>query len=272
MIILAHRGAPGTDHHENTLPALAAAFNDDDGADGAEVDLRLTLDGVLALSHDRDLGRLSGLPLDVAGTPWAVLQAAAEERGVQLARAEQVLALAAGRRVVLELKRPPSGGAAVTRTAAAVAEAVYGLQDAGTALDVTVSSFTPALLTAVRALLPRGTGVRTALLGGPSRSATSVLRAALDDGHDEVHPHVVPLLLEPSLIDTAHRCGVAVVPWTVNRRRDVQRLERLGVDGIITDLPVRSRAGLRAVPAQAGPPAAVPEQPTASPAPRRATA
>ena len=269
VIILAHRGAPGIHSHENTLPALAAAF--DDGADGAEVDLRLTLDGVLALSHDRDLTRLTGLPLEVADTPWAVLQAAAAQRGAQLVRAEQVLALAAGRRVVLELKKPPSG-AAVPRTAAAVAAAVGSLQEAGVALDVTVSSFAPALLSAVRALLPRSTGVRTALLGKPTRPATAVLRAALDDGHDEIHPHVVPLLLEPGLIASAHRCGVAVVPWTVNRRRDMRRLERLGVDGIITDLPARGRAALRPVPAQAGPLPAVPAQPTRSAAPRPATA
>ena len=41
------------------IAAVNAAYSS--GADGVEVDLRLTADGVLALSHDADLRRLTGL-------------------------------------------------------------------------------------------------------------------------------------------------------------------------------------------------------------------
>jgi glycerophosphoryl diester phosphodiesterase len=44
------------------------------------------------------------------------------------------------------------------------------------------------------------------------------------------------------VVAAAHSCGVAVVPWTVNRRRDVRRLDRLGVDALITDVPASARA------------------------------
>jgi glycerophosphoryl diester phosphodiesterase len=242
VLILAHRGLPGADRPENTLAAIAAAF--DCGADGVEIDLRLTADGVLAVSHDPDLARLTGLPIPVADTPWPRLDDAAVRGGVRLARLEQVLALAAGRRVVLEVKKPPPGAAAEARTALAVAGQLRSLQRAGLAMDVTVSSFSPTLVAAVRGMLPHGTGIRTALLGRPLDRATSILRQALDAGHDEFHPHVLPLLAETAVVAAAHACGVAVVPWTVNRRRDVRRLERLGVDALITDVPASARAAV----------------------------
>jgi glycerophosphoryl diester phosphodiesterase len=239
VLILAHRGLPGAGRPANTAAAVAAAF--ESGADGVEVDLRLTRDGVLAVSHDPDLGRLTGLATTVAGSTWSVLDAAAQRRGMRLARLEQVLALAAGRRVVLELKKPPPAPTAEAHTARAVVAQLRSLHRSGVYLDVTISSFSPTLAAAVRELLPPGSGVRTALLGRPLHRAASLLRQALDAGHDEVHPHVLPLLSEGSVVDTAHACGLAVVAWTVNRRRDIQRLDRLGVDALITDVPVAAR-------------------------------
>jgi hypothetical protein len=55
-VIIAHRGASAF-APENTLEAYAAAM--DYGADGCEVDLRRTADGVLALFHDDMLDRLT---------------------------------------------------------------------------------------------------------------------------------------------------------------------------------------------------------------------
>ncbi len=252
VLILAHRGLPGADCPENTVAAVSAALAA--GADGVEVDLRLTADGVLAVSHDPDLSRLAGLPVAVATSPWSALEMAADRGGVQLARLEHVLAAAAGRRVVLELKKPPPGPAAETRTALAVAGRLRALEHAGAPLDVTVSSFSPSLVGAVRALLPASSTVRTALLGRPLDQVAALLRRALDAGHDEIHPHVLPLLADSSVVASAHTLGMAVLPWTVNRRRDVRRLHRLGVDGLITDVPVSVRTAVAGAVAPAGGP------------------
>ena len=242
MRLLAHRGSPTAGAHENTLPAIQAALSA--GADGVEVDLRLSADGVLVLSHDPDLRRLTGLDLTIADTSWTELREAAETRGVALARVEWLLAALAGRAVVLELKAPPPGPQAVRRTALALVDRLQVLQAAGLPLDVTVSSFAPALVEQVRTLAPAQ--VRTALLGRPMTRPSSLLRQTLSAGHDQMHPHVAALLAEPGCVRVAHGCGVAVVPWTVNRSRAVRRLAGLGVDAVITDVPMTARAALAA--------------------------
>lgn len=43
-------------------------------------------------------------------------------------------------------------------------------------------------------------------------------------------------------IDHCHEQGMKVVPWTVNEVKDMEKLVKRGVDGIITDYPDRARA------------------------------
>ena len=240
MRIYAHRGSPGSCFVENTLPAVSACLLD--GADGVEVDLRLSADGVLVVSHDPTLRRIAGAGLAVASSTWEALRVASACAGVPLTRVEEVLDVLAGRPVVLEVKRPLPG--AVPQTVAALVAVLTGLAQAGLPLDVTVSSFSPAVVAQVRATAPRGLGLRTALLGDVRDRPTSLLRQALQDGHDQVHPNVAALLAEPSAVDRAHALGVGVVPWTVNRSRALRRLAALGVDGFITDVPRSARLAL----------------------------
>ncbi|MDX1530584.1 MAG: glycerophosphodiester phosphodiesterase family protein [Rhodothermales bacterium] len=51
-------------------------------------------------------------------------------------------------------------------------------------------------------------------------------------------------LVDATVIERARVLGVSVIPWTVNERAEMERLEALGVDGVITDYPDRA-AGLR---------------------------
>lgn len=223
MRILAHRGSPGTTRLENTVPAIRTALTV--GADGVEVDLRLTADGVLIACHDADLGRITGDPLPVVTTPWRRLRECAARAGTPLARLEDVVAATAGHRLVLELKPAP-------------VDTADALADQLTRSDVTVSSFDPLLLSAFRA--QRRTPVRTALLGRRGCLPLAVLRQALQAGHDEMHPHIEDLLDHPATVATAARHGIAVVPWTVNTGGALRRCAELDVDAVITDVPLRA--------------------------------
>ena len=244
MRLLAHRGAP----IEAGLPAsaentVAAVLSGLASADGVEVDLRLSADGVLVLSHDPDLRRVAGSELKVADTSWGELRETADAAGIALGRVEWLLAALAGRPVVLELKPTPTAEG-VAPTAEALVEVLRVLADAGLPLDVTVSSFSPTLAAAVRQTAP--SWVRTALLGRPTDRPSAVLRAALIAGHDAVHPHVGALLAEPGAVRSAHACGVEVVCWTVNRGPVLRRFAGLDLDAVITDVPVAARRALRA--------------------------
>ena len=39
------------------------------------------------------------------------------------------------------------------------------------------------------------------------------------------------------MVEIAHKHGLAVAVWTVNRKPDILRMIEYGVDGIITDYP-----------------------------------
>lgn len=61
MIILGHRG--NLYHPENTIKAFKSAI--EMGADGVELDVQKTLDGILIVSHDENLKRLTGIDLNI---------------------------------------------------------------------------------------------------------------------------------------------------------------------------------------------------------------
>lgn len=46
-------------------------------------------------------------------------------------------------------------------------------------------------------------------------------------------------LVTQTLVDEVHNMNMKIVPWTVNELSDMQRLQQLGVDGLISDYPDR---------------------------------
>jgi glycerophosphoryl diester phosphodiesterase len=243
--VLAHRGLAGLGRPENSVAAVAAALTL--GADGVEVDVRLSSDGVLVCSHDPHLTAADGRQVEIAGAPAAELLALDLGAGHRAATLAAVLAVvgAHGRRVVVEAKAVdlPGYAARLGRELARVL---------GPAPQrVTVSSFDAALLAALQPVL-RPRRVPTALLGRPGTALTGLLRQAVDAGHDEVHPALSAVLDAPGAVATARRLGVAVTPWTVNRRSDLRQVAALGVAALITDHPARAREALGRVPADAG--------------------
>ena len=226
----------GPGRPENTVEAVIAARAA--GADGCEVDLRLSADGVLVGAHDDDLSRVAGCPLRVSATPAAALLRVALPGGTRPARAEDLVAASSGSRLVLELKRPPEAPGAVRRTVEALDRTLLRLPRR---TEVTVSSFDPRLVAGVRQL---GRPVRTALLGERGVPPRDVVLGALLGGHDEVHPHVAPLGADRAAVGLARAHGLAVVPWTVNLAQDAQLLAEAGCAAAITDEPERLRRSL----------------------------
>jgi glycerophosphoryl diester phosphodiesterase len=213
--VFAHRGC--TDGFtENTVDAFAEARRL--GAEGVELDVRLTADAALAVHHDAEIPGVGTIAeLEVADLPAHVPLLA------------DVLAVCEGMIVNVEIKNAPQdpgwdpGEAVAALTAAAV-------EEAGWTARVLVSSFQPATLRAVQAADGR---LALGALWGFGAEAEPALAAAAEAGFGAVHPFVASV--DPELVSKAHAMGLAVNVWTVNALEDLRAMVAAGVDTVITD-------------------------------------
>jgi glycerophosphoryl diester phosphodiesterase len=237
--VLGHRGSPAAPGRaENSVAAVREALRH--GADGVEIDVRLTADGVLVCSHNPVAVGRTGALLDVATSASADLLD--DVAGRPLPTLAELLAAGqrpAGSRIVVEVK-PVADPAAARETARVLADVLAA--SAGPA-EITVSSFDAALLGLVRracADLP----VRTALLGDKQEPVDAIVRRADEDGHDEVHLPLAGARRTPEVLAAARDRGLSVALWTVNRRRDLRWAAQQGVAAVITDDVPRARREL----------------------------
>src|SRR3954454_8862381 len=230
MEILGHRGAVHPTAPENTLAAVERALRQ--GADGVEVDVRVTADGVPVCHHDPSMERTADDRRLVAMTPYAELPWIGSHR---IPRLSEVVDLVAGRGLlVVELKAPGWPALEAPESVSAVADVLRRHR-----LDhVSVSSFDRLRLRAFRTL---GIGCPTALLGRPAVPLLGLLRQAVKDRHPEVHPHLSSVLAQPACVEGAHDEGLRVTSWTVDRPADLKALRDLGVEAVISDDPPAAR-------------------------------
>ena len=216
--VQAHRGSPdpASGIRENTLDAFARARAL--GADGVELDVRLTADGGLAVHHDPvidgvgaicDLGTVA-LPADVP----------------LLADA---LETCSGMVVNIEIKNQPHepGFDPADRASGEVVALVESMGRTG---SVVVSSFWSGALVAVRSA---GSAVPTGLLVVSSFDPLASIAAAADLGCAAVHLPVG--LVDGPIVATAHAAGLAVAAWTVADEATLAAVLAAGVDTVITD-------------------------------------
>jgi glycerophosphoryl diester phosphodiesterase len=216
--VLAHRGGRGP-WRENTLAAFAGALAA--GADGVELDVRRSADGVAVVHHDADVEGSGPIAVTVA-----------RELPAWLPTLAQALEVCAGAVVNVELKldevessRSKRSVTAAGALAQAVAPALVGAR-----CGVVVSSFWPEVLEAASDI---GAGMALALLVHPAFDAVDGLVRARALGCAALHPHVSAVTAE--LVERAHDLGLGVTTWTANEPSDVGRALAGGVDGLITD-------------------------------------
>jgi glycerophosphoryl diester phosphodiesterase len=230
-LLLGHRGA-SAHSLENTMTAFARARAD--GADGIELDVRLTADGELAVFHDEDLLRIAGRAGRVADMTWRELAAVALPGGERIPRLDEVLAATAPMLVNVEIKQP--GLRQVARAVRRVADCA---ERTGAADRVLVSSFDPSAV----ALARKATRLRSGLLFH-ARQRRPLREAWLAPF---IRPHALHpdrLLVTPAAIARWRAGGYAIHVWTVDDPDEIRTLARLGVDGIITNDPGAAAAAL----------------------------
>ncbi len=284
-----HRGARGL-APENTLAGFERALAL--GVSTLEMDVAVTRDGVVVVSHDRrlnpDLTRgpdgswLTDRGPALFRLDWAELNQFDVGRlkpatryarrfphqkavdGARVPELSQVLALARGTgigpvRFNIEIKTDPRKPSE-TLPPKAFAEIVSGvLRKEGFAKRSTVQSFD---WRSLRHLQKTEPAIKTAYLSArqhwldniqAGQPGASPWTAGFDiDDYGGSVPRLVkaaggtvwsPFHKELTLgdLELAHRLGLKVIVWTVNRPARMEDLIEMGVDGIITDYPDRLR-------------------------------
>ncbi len=234
----AHRGASGF-APENTAAAFRLAA--EMGADGIELDVRMTRDGALVVCHDETLERLGGVAQPVAALTLNEVQrldvgARVDSRfaGERIPTLEEALDVAAARLLVnIEVK--------IDEPEARVEERIVRLLRSRGMLERTVlSSFLPGPLERSKRIEPE---LATALLYSRPEllpEIEALVWGVLSEPElrvDALHPH--HRLATPAHVAWVHAEGFGVTVWTVNDDKLMRRLVALGVEGIITDYPDR---------------------------------
>ena len=233
---VAHRGesflAP-----ENTMAAFNLAWKL--GADAVEFDVHLTRDGKLAVSHDKDLKRITGQRVVIAESTLAELQAldvgrwkGAQFAGERVPAIEQVLAtVPEGKRLFIEVKVGPE---AVPPLVAAVRAS--GKKPA----QLVVISFNADALAEAKRRLPE---LKMYYLAGQKQDEKTgkwtppldeVLRTAKEIHADGVDVQAKPTF-DAAFVRKAREAGFEVHAWTVDDPDLARQLIGLGVDGITTN-------------------------------------
>jgi glycerophosphoryl diester phosphodiesterase len=194
------------------------------GADGVELDVRLTADGALAVHHD---ALVPGVGV--------IAELTVHDLPPHVPLLGDVLAVCDGLVVNVEIKNAPQdpGHDPAEAVAALTATAI---EEAGWTDRVLVSSFQLSTLRAVQVADGR---LSLGALWGFDAKPDAALAEAVADGFRAVHPFVS--FVTPRLVAAAHDAGLAVNVWTVNSDDDLRTMVELGVDTLITD---RLRAAL----------------------------
>lgn len=240
----AHRGASGA-FPENTLPAFQAA--ESAGIPYLELDVWTTRDGHVVTHHDETLQRLCGDPRRLSDLTLAELQNLDagstftldggrsfpfRSHGVKVPTLFEVLCACPNSRFNIEIKDPAP---------AAAEQTVNAIRAAGREADVLLAAEDHLTMQRIRPLCAE---IPTSLSFAEAAAFFSWLEQGCQAAYQ---PPGVALqipefygsrqLVVAESIAAAHRVGLEVHVWTVNRAADIHRLLSLGVDGIMSDFP-----------------------------------
>jgi glycerophosphoryl diester phosphodiesterase len=226
----AHRGA-GKLAPENTLAALKLGHAL--GYRMAEIDVKLSADGVPFLLHDATLDRTTSGKGRADALTWrelALLDAGGWHSppyaGEPVASLAAIACFCRANGVAINIEIKPSPGRE-RETGAAVALDAAALWQ-GADIPPLLSSFSQAALAAARETVPElPRAWLCEELPADWRDCCLALEcAALDAKHT---------LLDPGVVQAAHAIGLRVATWTVNDAGRVEQLVAWGVDTVITD-------------------------------------
>ena len=241
--IVAHRGASGT-APENTVAAFKLAW--EQGADACELDLYLTADGQIAVLHDKDTKRTTGVPMLVAEAKLAALRELdagtwkdAKYAGEKIPTLAEALAtLPVGKqRFFLEIKCGPEVVPVLAKELEAWKPRAAQLCIIAFNEAVAVESKKAMSWMKVYRLSSEQTKDKKPVdLDALIEKTKSQKLDGLDLGSKWVW--------DETLVKKVRAAGLELYAWTINDPVVAKSLADLGIDGITTDEPGLIRAAL----------------------------
>lgn len=239
-IIFGHRGA-SAHAPENTLAAFELAFTQ--GADGVELDAKLSADGHVVVHHDATLERTTNGKGSVSKHTLAQLREldagsffSEKFRGEKIPTLDEVFE-AIGRKAFINVELTNYS----TPRDALVEKVVELVKRHGLQKRVLFSSFLPGNLRQAAAFLPEVPRGLLALGGWMGAWARS-FGFAFGDYH-ALHPYLTDVSARQ--VSRVHQLKRRIHVWTVNAAEDMRRLFSWRVDGIFTDDPALAVKVLR---------------------------
>ncbi len=224
MLIYAHRGSSNK-LPENTMEAFEKAL--DDKADGIELDVQLSADGIPVIIHDENLKRLTGEDLWVKDLvlkdlyPLNVL-----DSGFKIPTLVEYLDWVSRTDLVtnIELKTSVFKYEGLIDSVAKLVRR-YFIED-----KIMISSFNHLSLKESKELLP---SVRHAALEVSNLVAPEEYLA--NNGFEYYHPLFTTI--DRDLVKTLDKHDIKINAWTVDSHEHAIKLKELGIEGIITNVP-----------------------------------
>lgn len=242
--IIAHRGyseiAP-----ENTLAAFKLGWKK--GADACELDLYLTGDNQIAILHDADTKRTTGVAKKVKETPLAELQMldagswkSSAYHGERIpSLAEALATLPEGKqRFFLEVKD-------TVRVVPELTRQLAGWKSR--ASQLCIIAFDRAVAQECKKAMPWMPVYRLSAEKTKDKKPVDLAKLISDTKADGLDGLDLGLKWDwsPALVEQVRAAGLKIYAWTINKPEDARRLAALGLDGITTDDPVMLREAVK---------------------------
>ena len=221
---IGHRGAKGHEP-ENTLASFRKAIQL--GVDAIELDVHALNDGMLVVIHDKKVNRTTNGKGYVSKKTLQELKNLNAGKGEKIPTLQEVLDVVKRKvQINIELKGE--------NTALPASQIIkeYVKNNGWNYDDFLVSALDHRELQKFHTLVPQ-VRIGALILG---------LRINYDKYIKELNAysiHMFAKLVRKSVVEKAHEKGLKVFVYTVNSKKEIEKMKSLGVDGIFSDYPDR---------------------------------
>lgn len=227
--ITAHRGssivAP-----ENTIPAFVQAINDN--ADWIELDVHETKDGVLVITHDANIKRITGKKVYVYDLTYEELEKYSigswinmNYQDVKIPTLEEVLQLCQGK-VKLNIELKPTGHEKDFANKVINMIKKYNLQD-----NSYLASGKEYILKEIKTIDPNIKTIYDMMV-----AEGDITKFDFADVYSIEQSYI-----SSNIIKRVHNAGKSIYAWTVNDPDAMHKLADMGIDNIVTDNPALAK-------------------------------